>query len=227
MLSPPAGSINDPVMFIPQFRETHLVPSLRYTLRDLLITLNVIEASGDEPLDQKLLRAEFMGVPENEIREQATLAKEVKDLLQSLCDEMNKKMGGANILDMSALNREVDQMLKFYNSCMAAVSPAEEKNETDETAPATNSGSAASVFTDPALLSYKVTSRAQAVLMLKKGAEYFQTQEPNSPIPILVSRALRFSEMSFIELIEDIMPDALPRGRDILGIKPEAKGASA
>jgi type VI secretion system protein ImpA len=140
---------------------------------------------------------------------------------------MNMKMGGANILDMSALDREVGQMLKFYNSCMADVSPAEGENETDETAPATNSGSAASVFTDPALLSYKVTSRAQAVLMLKKGAEYFQTQEPNSPIPILISRALRFSEMSFIELIEDIMPDALPRGRDILGIKPESKGASA
>jgi type VI secretion system protein ImpA len=58
-------------------------------------------------------------------------------------------------------------------------------------------------------------------LLLKKGAEYFQNQEPNSPIPQLVNRALRFSEMSFIELVRDIAPDALSRGQDILGIKPE------
>jgi type VI secretion system protein ImpA len=58
-------------------------------------------------------------------------------------------------------------------------------------------------------------------LLLKKGAEYFQTQEPNSPIPLLINRALRFSEMNFIELIEDMVPDAVSRGRDILGIKPE------
>ncbi|MDR1318634.1 MAG: hypothetical protein LBJ90_03340, partial [Treponema sp.] len=63
--------------------------------------------------------------------------------------------------------------------------------------------------------------RTEALALLKKGAEYFQTQEPNSPIPYLIDRALRFSEMNFIELIEDMAPDAVARGRDILGIKQE------
>jgi hypothetical protein len=35
----------------------------------------------------------------------------------------------------------------------------------------------------------------------------------------LVNRALRISEMNFIELIEDMVPDALSRGKEILGIK--------
>ncbi|MDR0997515.1 MAG: hypothetical protein LBL70_00475, partial [Treponema sp.] len=63
---------------------------------------------------------------------------------------------------------------------------------------------------------------ADALLLLRKSAEYFQKSEPNSPIPLLVNRALRFSEMNFIELLEDIVPDALLRGKEILGIKEAA-----
>jgi type VI secretion system protein ImpA len=220
MLSPPAGSVNDPVMFVPQFRETRLVPSLRYTLRDLLISLNVIESGSGVAFEQKLLRAEFMGVPAEEIDAQYALAEEAKSLLLALCDEMNAKMSGGNILDMSTLSREIDQMLKFYDSCRAS---SQTENGADETLPGDSGPEEdASPARQLALLSYQVTSRSQALLMLKKGAEYFQKNEPNSPIPLLVNRALRFSEMSFIDLIEDMMPDALPRGRDILGIKPES-----
>jgi predicted component of type VI protein secretion system len=134
---------------------------------------------------------------------------------------MNAKMDSGNTLDMSALNREVDQMLKFYDSCTALSSP-ENKTDVDKTGTDTAGKEAAHPINELALLSYQVSSRPQALLMLKKGAEYFQQQEPNSPIPLLVNRALRFSEMSFIELIEDIVPDALPRGRDILGVKPKS-----
>jgi type VI secretion system protein ImpA len=69
------------------------------------------------------------------------------------------------------------------------------------------------------LAAYKPASRADALLLLRKGAEYFQRQEPNSPIPLLINRALRFSEMNFIDLLEDIVPDALSQGKTILGIR--------
>jgi type VI secretion system protein ImpA len=222
MLSPPSGSVNDPVMFIPQFRETRLVPSLRYTLRDLLISLNVIELVDGTDFNPKLFHAEFMGVPIEEIDAQYALAREVKNLILALCDEMNAKMGGGSILDMSDLSREIGQIIKFYESASSAETEklAAETGNSQET---TGKPEAAPQDQQIALLSYQVTSRAQALLMLKKGAEYFQNYEPNSPIPLLVNRALRFSGMNFIELIEDIMPDALPRGRDILGIKPEVK----
>jgi type VI secretion system protein ImpA len=228
MLSPPAGSVNDPVMFIPQFRETRLTPSLRYTLRDLLISLNLLEADSGAVFEQKLLRAEFMSVPAAEIDAQYAFAKEIKELTSGLCNEMNAKMGGGNILDMSALNREIEQLLKFYDSCKSAASTNNkvELSETEKASGDSNKAASSQDLSSPAqqlaLLSYQVTSRSQALLMLKKGAEYFQNEEPNSPIPMLVNRALRFAEMSFIELIEDMMPDALPRSRDILGIKPES-----
>ncbi|MDR1362755.1 MAG: type VI secretion system ImpA family N-terminal domain-containing protein [Spirochaetaceae bacterium] len=216
MLSPPPGSVNDPVMFIPRFRETRLIPSLRYTLRDLLISLNEIEAPADT-VDVKLLRAEFAGAPAAEIETLSALAKEAKALILELCDTINAKTSMGS-LDMSALNREIDHLIKFYDSYKTDDNKAGE-NAAAENAPDADSAGLKRQF---AGFPSQAASRAEALLFLKKGAEYFQTQEPNSPIPLLVNRALRFSTMNFIDLIEDIMPDALPRGRDILGIKSES-----
>jgi type VI secretion system ImpA family protein len=223
MLSPQEGAVNDPVMFIPRFREVRLVPSLSYTLRDLLISLNEIEVSGDKAVDPKLLRAELMNVPVAEIEAQAALAKEALALTAELCNEMNGRMKGSYSLDTSALDHELNRLAAFYQSHLDSLVSASPGDEAGEAA-----GPAGSVSPSPsapggkiALLSYQASTRAEALLLLKKGAEYFQNQEPNSPIPHLIERALRFAGMSFIELLEDIAPDALSRGRDILGIKPE------
>ncbi|MDR2394367.1 MAG: type VI secretion system protein TssA [Treponema sp.] len=224
MLSPQEGSINDPIMFIPRFREVRLVPSLKYTLRDLLISLKEIEVSDEKALDPKLLRAEMMNVGEAEIEKQAALVKEGQALIVALCDEMNGKMKGSYSLDLSALNHELNRLTTFYTSYLddSLGSPSEETLEEEGTSESGLQRSVPAVAGEKiSLLSYHATTRAEALVLLKKGAEYFQVQEPNSPIPHLINRALRLSEMSFMELLEDIVPDAIPRGRDILGIKPE------
>jgi hypothetical protein len=41
--------------------------------------------------------------------------------------------------------------------------------------------------------------------------------EPNSPIPLLLDRALRVAPMNFLELLENMVPEALTHGKDILG----------
>ncbi|MDR0556815.1 MAG: type VI secretion system ImpA family N-terminal domain-containing protein [Treponema sp.] len=221
MLSPQSGAINDPIMFIPRFRETRLVPSLRYTLRDLLISLNEIEVSDDKAVDLKLLRAELMNVPVAEVESQSALVKEGLVLITELRDAMNGKMQGYT-LDMSALCHELDRLAAFYGAHIDSQIPASQ-NVPEETPDTPSKEGAAPVSGEKiSLLSYHAATRAEALLLLKKGSEYFHDQEPNSPIPFLINRALRFSEMSFIEIIGDIAPDALARGRDILGIKPDS-----
>jgi type VI secretion system ImpA family protein len=220
MISPQTGAVNDPIMFIPRFREIRLVPSLNYTLRDLLISLNEIEVNDNRFIDSRLLRAELMNVAVTEIEGQSALVKEARDLITELGNEMDGKMAGSYSVDMSTLTHELDRMASLYGSLLESLNPAAEgtvAESADSPAPSVTPNSGEKI----SLLSYRASTRAEALLMLKKGAEYFQTQEPNSPIPLLINRALRFSEMNFIELIEDIVPDAVSRGRDILGIKPE------
>jgi type VI secretion system protein ImpA len=205
-------------MFIPRLREIRLAPSLNYTLRDLLISLNEVEASDKRIIDIKLLRAELMNVPVAEIERQTALVGEARALIAELCDEMNSKMADSYRIDMPALTHELNRLYSFYSSLTEALNPESDGAVTES--PDSPSAAPASEK-KVSLLSYSASSRAEALLLLKKGAEYFQAQEPNSPIPLLVNRALRFSEMNFLELIEDIVPDAVSRGRDILGIKPE------
>ncbi|MDR3302199.1 MAG: type VI secretion system protein TssA [Spirochaetaceae bacterium] len=225
MLSPDSGAINDPVMFLSHLRETRLVPSLHYTLRDLMIASGEIEVSGEKAFDANLLRAEMMNVPITEIQEALALAREGKELIAALCEAMNGKMEDGSILTLNSLSREVNRLLGFYDNQLKSFGPT----AGGATASADGQGADDSVAPEGGLqnisagsiMAYQARTRADALLLLKKGAEYFQRQEPNSPIPLLVNRALRFSDMNFLDLIEDMMPDALSRGRDILGIKPE------
>jgi type VI secretion system ImpA family protein len=223
MLSPQSGSINDPIMFIPRFRDTTLVPSLKYTLRDLLIVLNEIEVSGEDRVDPQLFNAELMNVPVEEIQARAALVRETKELVTALCGEMDGKMKGGYTLDMSALLHELDRLGAFYNARAASFSAIESNESASETTVEEGSPADQPRPAHPAgnfnLASYHAATRAEALLLMKKGAEYFQVQEPSSPVPFLINRAMRFAEMSFIDLIQDIAPDAAARGRDILGIK--------
>jgi type VI secretion system protein ImpA len=229
MLSPDAGSINDPVMFLIRFRETKLLPSLKYTIKDLLVALGELKTADNADLDERLLHAELMNAPLAEVQAQAGYAHEALDLIKTFCAGMEGKMKGGYTISMDALSREISRLSKFFDGHLNSFNTAA-LSETDAST-ADTAADAASVEERPlaasapqavSLLSFQATTRAEALLCLRKGAEYFEKQEPNSPIPLLVNRALRFSEMSFIDLIQDIVPDAVSRGREILGIKEES-----
>ena len=140
---------------------------------------------------------------------------------------MNEKMEGGYSLNMSALQKELKRFdvfyAKFTDSFEEAASSEVAGNAEEVTAPssvvAPVRATVKNNFSD--LASFKATTRAEALLLLKKGAEYFRAEEPTSPVPYLIERALRLSEMNFMDLLADIAPDALSRGRDILGVRPD------
>jgi type VI secretion system protein ImpA len=216
MLSPQQDAYNDPVKFILRLRESRLVPSLAYTLRDYMIANNELDA-GDKTVDGNLLRAEFMNVPREEIRVQADLASSARETLSEICTVMNEKMKDS-LLSMESLSRELDRFSRFYAAQLDTGTPADDPAAA-EAVP--GDGAAAPLrAAGGAVLQGQANSRQDALMMLRKGAEYFQKMEPSSPIPFLVNRALRFADMGFIELLGEIAPDSLSRGRDILGVKP-------
>jgi type VI secretion system protein ImpA len=173
-------------------------------------------ASGEietaKKVDGKLIQAELMNAPIAEIEQARNLVFEVKELLDLLCKNVNEKIGENYNLSMDSLAREAGRLLSFYDQYLNSF--ADDKVLSPETEADKQQGGVS-----PVNLSQKASSRMEALLMLKKGAEYFQQEEPSSPIPLLVNRALRFSEMGFLDLLQDIAPDAVNRGRDIFGVK--------
>jgi type VI secretion system ImpA family protein len=226
MLSPEPGAFNDPIMFISKFRAMRLVPALPYTLRDHLVSVNEFEAAGGQSIDPNLITGELMRMPLADIEKQVALAQELKETLEAIVAAAGEKLSAGYGLSMDSLTQELNKLRKFYTQFLQSA-PASGGTDAgaagEQDCGAALNGAGGSPLGQPFNLSvYRPANRADALLLLRKGAEYFQREEPNSPIPLLINRALRFSEMSFIDLLEDIVPDALSRGKDILGIKEQA-----
>jgi type VI secretion system ImpA family protein len=224
MLSPEAGAFNDPIMFISKVRALRLVPALPYTLRDYLVSINELETADGQSIDTNLIVAELMNIPQADKDEQVASVREIRETLKAISADAGEKMSGGFSLDMASLIREIERLCKFYATYLESGSESGESaaggDGASETAGETSAlASGQQSFN---LSSYRPATRTDALLLLRKSSEYFQQHEPNSPIPLLVNRALRFSEMNFIELIEDIVPDALSRGKEIMGIKEES-----
>ena len=229
MLSPQPGAFNDPIMFLSKLRTVRLMPELSYTMRDVMISNGELES--DKPIDPKLIAAEMMSLPVEKIRARADLLKKIEENVEGICVSMGEKMEGGYSLNMSALQKELKRFSTFY----AKFTDSFEESAPAEAAESAGEGSSAVAaapvraavrnnFSD--LASFKATTRAEALLLLKKGAEYFREEEPTSPVPYLIERALRLSEMNFMDLLADIAPDALSRGRDILGVRPDENDGS-
>ncbi|MDR3160103.1 MAG: type VI secretion system ImpA family N-terminal domain-containing protein [Spirochaetaceae bacterium] len=238
MLSPEAGAMNDPIMFITRLRGTRLMPPLPYTIRDLLIAQGEIEPLDGQSIDLNLIVGEILGLPLPQVTEQAGYVKSARELIDSICKEANGKMSGGNTLALMTLAKELDKLIKFFNNQLALAGEAKEAADAESPAAPEGEAAAAGPGLRPAagkdpgggtvnIANYKPAARTDALLLLKKVIEYYQNTEPNSPIPLLLNRALRMAQMNFLELLENLVPEALPHGRDILGTSGSQPPAGA
>jgi type VI secretion system protein ImpA len=220
MLSPEPGAFNDPVMFISKFRTLRLVPALPYTLRDHLISINEFEAADGQTVDSNLITGEILRIPPEELEKQAALAGELRATVEAICAAADEKLSDGYSLNMNSFLAEINKLCKFYANHVQSPSGANADGAVTEGELV--AGEAVPAGGNINLAAYRPATRADALLLLRKGAEYFQRQEPNSPIPLLINRALRIAEMNFIDLLKDIVPDSLSQGKNILGIRDDA-----
>ena len=221
MISPPSRSYSDPLMFISKFRMVKLIEDKKYTLRDLLIINGELEVSEDK-LDPVLFQGEMRSVPIDVMREHKEIVAQIIARLNHITEMVNSYLPDDG-LSFTDLLGELKNLQNFYDAYLlepekeSAEEPAEQA-DASAAAPSQSVKCSRTVFD---LNSFVPSNRAEALLMLKKSAEYFQMAEPTNPVPLLVDRALRMANMSFLDLLGDVEPAALEKGREIFGIKPE------
>jgi predicted component of type VI protein secretion system len=66
-----------------------------------------------------------------------------------------------------------------------------------------------------------ITSRDEAYRRLREAAEYLRKTEPHSPVPSLVDRAVRWGNMTFENLFDDVVKnqDVRSQTKDLLGLQ--------
>jgi len=69
-----------------------------------------------------------------------------------------------------------------------------------------------------------ISSRDDVIAAIDRILKYYQQYEPSSPLPLLLMRAKRLATKSFIEILQDLIPEGLERAHEIGGLKPETVG---
>src|SRR5581483_7750358 len=72
-------------------------------------------------------------------------------------------------------------------------------------APAAGGGGAAPA----ARISGEISSREDVIRMLDKISAYYAKYEPSSPVPLFMERCKRLVTMNFLDIVRDLVPDAM------------------
>ncbi|QDV42173.1 hypothetical protein Enr13x_20160 [Stieleria neptunia] len=72
----------------------------------------------------------------------------------------------------------------------------------------------------------KITSRKDAIKALDDVCDFYEENEPSSPLPLLIRRAQRLASKSFLDILRDLAPDAVSQAEALGGNKPDLSQTS-
>lgn len=135
----------------------------------------------------------------------------VAALVQKLEVMLAEKTDKTTDIDLKPL-RSATHLLRQV--CQAATGAAD---ETGDAASAQATGAAVGAAPSGSAIRGDIHSRQDALLMLDKVISFLEKAEPGNPAPLLIQRAKRLVGVSFIDIMNDLAPDALTSIQNITG----------
>ncbi|HEY0686710.1 MAG TPA: type VI secretion system protein TssA [Steroidobacter sp.] len=184
------------------------------SIRDIEIATNQIAPVEGESasLDASQLQAHLNAT---EVDDLNALSTQLNDAIQSLAtieDAMRSAGGVQAAPDFANLKTPLTRTLKLVTDHLGSRAPASNGATADESAPAA-AGGVVSVAVGA------IRSREDATRALDAVAEFFRTNEPSSPIPLLIERAKRLVGKDFLAMLEELAPDALDQAKAASGVR--------
>ena len=139
--------------------------------------------------------------------------------LEHLLKQIQSKIG--KYLKRRGYGKDVS-MIKQIQTKMGTY--LERKRSNPNKSPADTGGQAVSPGNAPhPEFSGQVTSKQEVLKALDMIVNYYEQNEPSSPVPLLIKRAKRLVGKSFVDIIRDLSPDAISQVKMVSG---EQEGSS-
>ena len=203
----------DPMAIVDRLRRMPLVISRqhgKFSLRDIdIATHQMPAAEGETPADENAINAAFDTMP----LEQLTLLHDSVATAIGSARKIESTMREAAGSDSSPTFDQMTAQLAKMNHTLSARLAA-------RTGIAAEGGEAAGDGGGSSI-SGVVKSRQDVVRALDAIAAFYRQTEPSSPIPLLLDRAKRLVSKDFLQVLEEIAPDALATARAAGGLKNE------
>jgi type VI secretion system protein ImpA len=135
---------------------------------------------------------------------------------------LTERVGAAQSIDLSPLSKLMQHAASFLGERVSQEEPAAAADSLAQDA-AMSGGMSGGMSAAPAAapVTGDVSSRQDVVKMIDKICAYYEKHEPSSPVPLLLVRARRLVDKSFMEILEDLAPEGLGQARQIGGIENE------
>jgi type VI secretion system protein ImpA len=185
-------------------------------VRDLAIAHSKLAPSGSDPgytMAQVEGALQDIHAAQPEVIETAIGVAALVQKLETLIED---KTGRAADIDLKPL-RGITHVLR--QACQTATGTATSA-EGDATVEQAGGGAAVGVASAGGAIRGEINSRQDALLMLDKVIAFLERTEPGNPAPLLIQRAKRLVGVSFIDIMNDLAPDALSSIQNITGRPP-------
>jgi type VI secretion system protein ImpA len=204
----------DPFAIADRVRRTPLVANRQhgiFSLRDIdLAAGQGTPAKGEARPDEAQINAAFAALPIEELTGLIERISVSTRALKTIEGRMRSDIGTEAAPDFVGLTAQLARIDKVLRGQLALRPEA----AGSEMADAAGDGQAAR-----AGFSGAIRSREEAVRALDAVATYFRTHEPSSPVPMFCDRAKGLIAKGFLEVLAEIVPDAVGPARAAGGIK--------
>jgi len=218
----------EPYKFTVYLKQVVLSPNARLTLGQVMAAKEKGREGGEssEPkkagseMDLSQIQAAFRdGGPEVAAKTLAMVNEAIAhaDAIDSFLDANLQSGRGVNFETLKKLLAEMKSAVEPFASGEAAPEAASE-----EPAAEAGGGGAAPRAAARAgqALSGSIQSTADVIRVLGLICDYYRTNEPSSPVPLILQRAQRLVAKDFMEILTDLTPDAISQLQMITG-KPK------
>jgi type VI secretion system protein ImpA len=207
-LSPATVSEQDPMKFRQRLAEVPLCHSTqmgKFSLRDIQIAKGEISPPTDAMAgipDMSVIDAAFQDTATDELLATSQATEEAMEHLANITTVFSKNALQGQSPDLGSFQSVVGNIHKCVQGYLAKRGYGDAV-QNDTPTPGGEPEKAGVSLTG------EIRSPKEALLAIEKVCQYFDRHEPSSPVPLLLRRAQRLVSKNFLEVIQDVCPDAL------------------
>jgi type VI secretion system protein ImpA len=129
---------------------------------------------------------------------------------------LTERVGASRALDLTPLARLLRRAGEFLGERVGGAAPGGAEAAND--APVDGAMPVATAVPVLVAATGEITSRHDVIKAIDRICAYYEQHEPSSPVPLLLLRAQRLVDKSFIEILQDLAPEGLGQARHVGGI---------
>jgi type VI secretion system protein ImpA len=206
----------DRIAIVDALRRAALVSSRQlgtYSLRDIELSNGALQPTeADTAIPQPAqISAAFAAITPAALADLAAVVSAALAALKRIDLKMREAAGTEAAPELQPLTTQLQRIEKVLREHLASHPDAAASEAVAE--PAASTAAPATLAGGP------IRSRQDAIRALDAVALFFSQTEPSSPVPMFVERAKRLIAKSFLEVLQDIVPDAVDSARRAGGVR--------